>query len=272
MIQLVACDLDGTLMGEDRQISPRVRRAIAAVQERDIIVTLATGRMFNATLPFARELGLTAPLLSYQGGWIQGLADTQPLYRVPLPAEIARGALEMAQREQWHAVLYADGQIFLREFARPPEFYLALLGTDYQLVTSWEKVLASQQPDKVLFVATPEEIPAMEEQLRAQLDGEALVFRSHAQFVEVVPQGVDKGSGLAWLTQHLHIPPSAVMAVGDQGNDTPMLKWAGIGVAMGNAVPEVKAVADWIAPTLAEDGAAVALEHFILSREQSPQQ
>ncbi len=268
MIRLVAFDLDGTLMGEDRQISPRVRRAVAAVQERGISVTLATGRMFAATLPFARELALTTPLLSYQGGWIQDPAGDQPLYRVPLPAEVARAALELARRERWHAVLYADGRIFLREFARPPEFYLALLGADYQLVDTWEEVLTAQQPDKVLFVAAPAAIPAMEAQLRARLAGEALVFRSHAQFVEVVPLGVDKGSGLAWLTQYLQIPPQSVMAVGDQGNDTPMLKWARIGVAMGNAIPEVKAAADWIAPSLAEDGAAVALEHFILSREK----
>ncbi|MCD4738752.1 MAG: Cof-type HAD-IIB family hydrolase [Anaerolineae bacterium] len=270
MIRLVALDLDGTLIGEDRQISPRVRRAIAAVQKRGVIVTLATGRMFAATLPFARELEITAPLLSYQGGWIQYPADDHPLYRVPLHAEIARTALEMARREHWHAVLYADGQIFLQEFARAPEFYTALLGTGYQLVASWEEVLATQQPDKVLLVAAPAAIPVIEEQLRAQLAGEALVFRSHAQFVEVVPRGVDKGSGLAWLTQYLQISPQAVMAVGDQGNDTPMLKWARIGVAMGNAIPEVKAAADWIAPPLEEDGAAAALEHFILSREKSP--
>lgn len=267
MIRLVALDLDGTLMGEDNQISSRVRQTIAAVQQRGILVTLATGRMFSSTLPFARELAITTPLLSYQGGWIQEPASDQPLYRVPLPAEIASVVLRLAEQEQWHAVLYADGEVFLQELTRDPTFYSSLLGTDHQLVPSWEGILAAKQPDKVLFVAEPRAIPSMEAKLRALLGERAVVFRSHAQFVEVVPKGVDKGSGLAWLTQHLQLQPQSVLAVGDQGNDAPMLSWAGLGVAMGNAAPGVKAVADWIAPTLAQDGAAVALEHFILSRD-----
>ncbi len=264
-IELAVFDLDGTLMGDDRRISLRVRRAITAALEQGVMVTLATGRMFAATLPFARQLGLSAPLLSYQGGWIQAPDAATPCYRVPLEPGIADEALDLADREGWHAVLYADGRIYLRRLEHEPIFYHSLLGEDYELVPRWDAVLADHLPDKVLFIAEPEAIPAMADRLRASLAERAEIFRSHANFVEVVPAGVDKGRGLAWLAQRLGVDRSAVMGVGDQENDVSLVRWAGWGVAMGNAVPAVKAVADWIAPPLHEDGAAVALERFVLA-------
>jgi hydroxymethylpyrimidine pyrophosphatase-like HAD family hydrolase len=77
--------------------------------------------------------------------------------------------------------------------------------------------------------------------------------------------GVSKGDALQRLADHLGVPQARVMAIGDQGNDVPMLTWAGVGVAMGNASPAAKAAADWVAPPFSEDGAAVAIERFILN-------
>jgi hypothetical protein len=91
------------------------------------------------------------------------------------------------------------------------------------------------------------------------------IVRSHANFVEGNPLGVSKGDALRRLADHLGIPREQVMAIGDQGNDVAMIAWAGVGVAMGNGAPAAKAVAHWIAPSLSANGAAVAIEHFILS-------
>lgn len=252
-------------MGDERVIRPSVRQAIAEAQAQGVIVTLATGRMFSALLPFARQLQIRVPTLAYQGGWIQAPDASEPLYRVPLPREPAAHTLTLAQERGWHTVLYADGRIYLQELRESPEFYRALLGSDFQLVPDWETVLDAHQIDKVLFVAEPEDIPAMGVRLRECLDGRAHVFRSHARFIEVVPLGVDKGRGLAWLADYLGVEQDETLAVGDQENDVPMLAWAGVGVAMGNAVPAVQAVADWVAPPLREDGAVRALERFVLN-------
>jgi hydroxymethylpyrimidine pyrophosphatase-like HAD family hydrolase len=93
----------------------------------------------------------------------------------------------------------------------------------------------------------------------------ANVVQSHAMFVEINPLGADKGSALKLLTTDLGIAREHVMAIGDQGNDATMVEWAGLGVAMGNANAITKAVADWIAPAIDDDGAAVAIEKFILA-------
>ena len=264
MIRLAAFDLDGTLMGADQRIRPRVKQAIAQAQDQGVIVTLATGRMFFATLPFARELKITAPLICYQGGWIQA-PDADVMHRVPLPKDLARAAINLATTEGWHTVLYANGQLFVRELLYPIAFYDALLGPGVTVGKPWEAILATHTTDKVLFVAEPERIPAIAPVLNARFTGLADIVQSHAMFIEVVPKGVDKGTALAWLAQHFGIPRASVLAAGDQENDLAMVEWAGVGVAMGNAVPDVKDAATWIAPPVTEDGAVAILEQFILN-------
>ncbi len=267
MIRLVAFDLDGTLMDAAQHIDPRVRQAIALAQQRGVTITLATGRMFAAARPFAESLRIIAPLICYQGGWVQALGDAAPRYRRGLPPDVAQEALHLGDAQGWHAVLYADGRLYLREIRYPMDFYHHLLGYDPIIGTPWADVLAAHQPDKVLFVAEAEAIPPIAARLREHFGGRAEIVRSHDRFVEVVPRGVDKGRALAWLARHLNIPRHQVMAVGDQENDLPMIRWAGIGVAMGDAAPAVREAARWIAPPLAEAGAAAALQHFVLGAE-----
>jgi hypothetical protein len=125
--------------------------------------------------------------------------------------------------------------------------------------------LDKHKPVKFLFIAEPIQADRIEAAMRRRFEGQMEIVRSHANFVEGNPLGVSKGDALCRLAHHLGIPQERVMAIGDQGNDVAMIAWAGVGVAMGNASPAATAVADWIAPPLSEDGAAVAIEHFILS-------
>ena len=267
-IQLVAFDLDGTLMGEDLKICAPVRAAIAEAQAHGIIITLATGRLFASTLPFAKILGIKAPLICYQGGWIQAPGDTEPRHRESLPDAITRSVLALAEAYGWHTVFYADGHPFIRETPYDIDFYDALLG-ESTVEETWDAVLDRHTPDKILFVAQPDEIPPIAQKLRQHLDGKADVVQSHAHFIEVVPKDVSKAKALAWLANDLGIPREAVMAVGDQENDLAMVRWAGIGVAMGNAISQVQRAAHWIAPPLEQDGAVVALERFVLKGKGS---
>jgi Cof subfamily protein (haloacid dehalogenase superfamily) len=260
-IRLIALDLDGTLFGDDQTFSPRVIRAITLAQERGIAVTLATGRSPIAARVFASTLRIRVPLICYQGGLITQ-PDGRVLHRVALDRKLAAQVITLAESRHWHVNLYQDGLLYLTEFRHPLEFYEGMLNPNAQRTLDLFSLL-DHDPDKVLIVAegNGDEILA---ELRARFDGQAQIVRSHELFIEAVPLGVDKGSGLAWLAEHLGVPQSQVMAVGDQDNDVPMVAWAGLGVAMGNASTECKAVADWIAPPFSEDGAAMAIERFAL--------
>ena len=266
MIRLLATDLDGTLMGDDMVLkSQRVRRAVRAAQERGVVVTLATGRMFDYATPFARELGITAPLICYQGGLIQAAGADVPLYRATMDPDLVREVLEVQARWGWHFVLYADDKVFLDERRHSDAFYLDMLGQRLVWVDDLLTVLDRHEPVKFLVFVKPHEAEQVETTLRQGFGGRMELSRSHALIVEGNPQGVSKGDALRRLAAHLNVAQAEVMAIGDQDNDTSMIVWAGIGVAMGNGSPGVKEVADWIAPPMVEDGAAVAIDRFILS-------
>ena len=262
-IRLLALDLDGTLFDFSFQFSPRVRWAIAEAQRRGLAVTLATGRSITSTRPIAQELDIREPLICYQGGWI---AETNGpvLHRVALDRNLAAQIIDFAQARHWHVNLYRDGQLYLTELRHPISFYEGLLNPAAQHVPDLHALL-DHDPDKVLIVAEGGNGDEILADLRERFDGRMEIVRTHDLFIEANPLNVDKGTGLAWLAGRLGVPQSQVMAVGDQDNDVPMVAWAGVGVAMGNGSPACKAVADWIAPPLAKDGAAVAIERFVLN-------
>ena len=265
-IQLVALDLDGTLMDDDMVIkSARVRRTISEAMERGVLVTLATGRMYDYAVPFARELGITAPIICYQGGLIQTPDSDVPLYRATMEPSLMHEVLKWQAERGYHFALYAGEDVFLDERRRPNTFYHDMLGKRLVWVDDLLPVLEQHAPVKFLVFAESHETNHIVTELRQRFDGRIELTRSHAIIVEGNPLGVSKGDALQRLAAHLDIPQAQVMAVGDQDNDTSMIAWAGLGVAMGNGSPAVKAVADWVAPPLSEEGAAVALERFVLA-------
>jgi Cof subfamily protein (haloacid dehalogenase superfamily) len=268
MIRLVAFDLDGTLMDSHQVIRTEVRRAISATLERGVIVTLATGRMFSATVPFARDLGITAPLICYQGGWIQ--APGAPLlYRAILPDHEARRAIALGAAQGWHTTIFIEGQLYIDAEKHPRRYYEQMLGPDPIVEPDLASLLPGHTADKVLYVAEAGAIPGITARLTDELGDAADIIQSHANFIEVVPKDVSKGNALAWLAAQMEIPREAVLAAGDQHNDLSMVTWAGTGVAMGNAVAEVIAAADWAAPSLEQGGAAAILERYVLSDQET---
>ncbi len=268
MIRLIAFDLDGTLMDSHQVIRPEVRRAIAATLERGVIVTLATGRMFSATAPFARSLNLTAPLICYQGGWIQAL-DAPVLYRAALPSTEARRAIDLGVALGWHMAFFVEGQLYIDAEKYPRRYYEQMLGPNPIVEPDLASLLSGHTADKVLYIADPEAIPAITARLTSEFGEAADIIQSHANFIEVVPKNVSKGSALAWLADRIGIPREAILAAGDQHNDLSMITWAGTGVAIGNAVDDVIAAADWVAPPLEDDGAAAILERYVLAETEA---
>jgi len=262
--KLLALDLDGTTVNHDLSISPRVLRAVQEALGRGMLVTIATGRNVPSTRPFAGRFAVNAPVICQQGGMIYDYRTERMLRHITLPHELAceLAALER-QHPAWKAVMYQGDRIYVTDGA----FFSwldNLVGQGFSAVPDLCVVLDQSDADKILFTLDPHEAPAALERLRAIVGGRATVVQSHARFVEVNPLGADKGSALRMLAADLGIAREQVMAIGDQGNDVTMIEWAGLGVAMGNGNELTKSVADWVAPGIEADGAAIAIEKFIL--------
>jgi hypothetical protein len=267
--RLLACDLDGTLMDDTLSISPRVRRALALAQARGVQVTLATGRGFPSTLPFARDLNITAPLICYQGGLIKHPQTGQELYRATMEPDLMLQVIETARARRWSVVAYLGDDIFVEDFARSRDFYYEMLGRDIHVVQDLAETVRNdgKAPAKFITVAGEAESDRIQVELSALFGRQMTVVRSHKLFVEGNPQNVNKGHALCWLAEYLGVSQAQVMAIGDQGNDVAMIQWAGLGVAMGSGSQAARAVADWIAPPLEADGAAVAIERFLIEAQ-----
>jgi Cof subfamily protein (haloacid dehalogenase superfamily) len=265
-IKLIACDLDGTLLGEDLALSPRLCAAVCRAQARGIQATLATGRAYPAATRFSRELGLTAPLICYQGAQVRAPGGAM-LHQTTLPVRYLPEVIALSQDQGWELALYAGDAIYQTTQFYSVDYYDRWFGLPLHRV---DDLLAALPADPVKYIAiAPDHSTAdrIERELCALAAGRYQVTRSHAWFVEGLGRGVSKGHALARVAAQLGILREQVMAIGDSGNDRAMVEWAGLGVAMGNASPDVKAVADVVAPPLAEDGAAWAIERYALKGE-----
>jgi Cof subfamily protein (haloacid dehalogenase superfamily) len=286
---LVALDLDGTVLSRDLEIAPAVLRTIVAARARGVHITLATGRMFGATLPYAELLGVEDPVICYQGALIRHPQTGEIYDHVGMPGAAAAEAIDLLRASDIFVIAYIDERLWVAE-RRPeldtymrwhPEGAEVVVAPDLaDLVASTSARLLSQgasavsadlaglaaeaSPTKLLFLAEPSVVEREVARLAEHFAGRLTVLRSHALFGELTAPGISKGAALQTLAARLSIPREQVIAIGDQENDLPMIEWAGLGLAMGNAIPEVRAAADAIIPSVEEAGVAWAIERYVL--------
>ena len=263
-VSLLALDLDGTLIGDDLVISPAVGEAIAAAHNLGVTVTLATGRMHSFAELFARNLRITAPLISYQGGLIRALDADKPFHRATMSRELVSEMLDWQIQRNWETVLYAGDDAYIANARHPQDFFFDNVGERCIWVDDLRQVLNDHETMKIIVFAEPEDGTHVEAQLESRFGRLVEVSRSHARIVEVSPFGVSKADALQCLARHLEISQHQVMAIGDQDNDAPMLAWTGVGVAMGNGSVASRTAADWVAPTFEKDGVATAISRYTL--------
>ncbi|MBS9388927.1 MAG: HAD family phosphatase [Dolichospermum sp. WA123] len=269
-IKLLVLDIDGTIAGQSNTLSHPVKEVIAAVQAKGIKVAIATGRMYCSALRFHQEIGSTLPLVAYQGAWIQD-PNTQEIHRhLSVSREIALQLLEYFEQPDLRSLLsvhfYINDQLYVREITKETESYQQRCGVNAIPVGDLRQLL-DHEPTKILALCDD---ASLIQQLLTNLrhrykPTELYMTTSVATFLEAANTHVNKGNAVRYLAEEmLGLESHNVMTIGDNFNDVEMLSYAGISVAMGNAPDQVQAITDWVAPSVELDGAAIAMEKFLL--------
>ncbi len=270
-IKLLVLDIDGTITGDSNTLSVTVKEVIAAVQAKGIKVAIATGRMYCSALRFHQEIGSTLPLIAYQGAWIQDPGNDQIHRHLPVSKEITQQLLEYFEQPDLRSLLsvhfYINDQLYVREITKETDNYQQRSGVNAISVGDLRQLL-DHEPTKILALS---EDANLTQQLLADLrlkykPTDLYLTTSVPTFLEAANTHVNKGNAVRYLAEEmLGLENHHVMTIGDNFNDVEMLDYAGISVAMGNAPPEVQAIANWVAPSIELDGAAIAIEKFLLS-------
>lgn len=273
-ISLIAMDLDGTTLQADRKhFSPRLRAALAQAHERGVAVVPVTGRQYEL-LPEAVQTGAAWENLCVlcNGGQVRRLATGELLESWPLPSCALLPLVDMAEELQLPLEFSVRGKLYLtaadweRERQWPQgglAFHLdSILAKQGHAVPDL-RMLCGEEIEKVNLLCIPAEKKGEVERRLADLP--VSCAWSGANSMELSHPLATKANGLRSVCRRLGIPMEETMAMGDSGNDITMLQAAGLGVAVANAPPEVRQVADAVTGTSEEDGAALAIERFVLS-------
>jgi HAD superfamily hydrolase (TIGR01484 family) len=242
-IKAFLIDLDGTLIGPDERISPRVAQAVRRVSQR-IPVSIATGREPKDAIGYAQILGLTTRQISDNGALILDSTGKE-IWSVPLGETNSARVMELIRARGYEFIATHPGGTIL----------------DFHDIDS-------QNLTRISALDMTEDVAdALIEETRTY--GAMNIVKASLPYnglwaVDFTSEGVDKAAAALVLASMTGIEPDQFAAAGDSYNDLPMLKLAGMSIAMGDAPEAVKRAADYVAPSVEEDGLAVAIDEFVL--------
>jgi len=268
MYKLVALDMDGTLLDSQKKLTSRVRSAITSAKAQGIKVVLASGRPFEGMLPTLTELGLDGEddyALTYNASLILKVACKTVVKSAILTAQDAIELYQIANKLGVNILAYSMTRGLITPKQNKYTDYEAKLNNIEFTVFDFNKLEADEDILKVMMIDEPEILAQAIAQLPDALHNKYSTALSLPFFFEFMNKESNKGNGMAALTAHLGLDPEQIICVGDAANDLEMIKFAGLGVAMGNASDEVKTHANYITASNDNEGVAHVFEKYILN-------
>ncbi|PKM40487.1 MAG: hypothetical protein CVV04_04635 [Firmicutes bacterium HGW-Firmicutes-9] len=263
-IKLIALDIDGTLTNHAGIISERNRLAVRKAIDAGIRVVLATGRGRIATRPIWRFLEMHGPSIQYGGAMIADIDTERAIVLHEMDPEVIREVLSFSHELDIPAQIYLDEAVITERASEVANGYVNRHKLKFIVDPDIRKKTFHNVP-KILAFAPLNQENDLFAIFKEKFAGIAQVSRSSPGFIEINNIGITKATAIEDLTSMLGLRRDQVAAVGDNFLDLEMIEWAGLGVGVADAVPEVLASADLIVPACGEDGVAVFIEDHILS-------
>ena len=226
-IKAIFMDMDGTLLRSDHTLSDKLKEKLIELDKNGIKIFISTGRMYAATLPYLKQLGITTPVITYNGGKIVD----------PSTSETVKRVIEVSRETGIHLNLYSDDKLYVENETSEGKAYAEKTGLKYITVNFNEFI--GKTSTKALFLGENEKLLKLKEELEKELPRSIFVF-SQPTYLEVLNSGVSKGKAVKELMDKYGFSEDEVMTFGDQWNDLDMLKLVKYGYLMGNASEELK--------------------------------
>jgi len=243
-------------------LHPRTRAAIAATRAAGIHVVLVTGRMFQAVRPYALEAGLDDPVVCYQGAVVAEPVSGRWLRHVPIPLDLGRETIAAVNDEGFGLNCYVNDELYVAEVTPEARRYADFQHLELHAVGNLLDWL-DEPPTKLVVIEDPDVLDALKQRMLARFDGRLYISKSLPYFLEFASPDVTKAAGLDFLAEHAGFSRERTVAFGDGENDIELVDWAAYGVAVANAHERVKDVADFVCPSVDEEGVAQVLEAFL---------
>ena len=264
--EILALDLDGTLLNSKSMISPATKEAIHAIMKRGKKVVLATGRPTTGTRHIVEELRLKefeSYVISYNGARITNLKTGEHIYKKTLPSNFIKDAYDLAEKFGLNFVTYDEDTIYCNQ--EPNEYTLLEVREERMKLQICEHFVEDIDfpTYKCMFVGEPKIVAEAEKALLNRYHSLYSIYRSVNFFVEIMEKNTDKATALNRLVSSIGLTKDQLICCGDGYNDLAMMEFAGLCVAMGNAVDEVKERADFVTKSNDEDGIAYVIEKFM---------
>ncbi len=266
MIRLIAIDMDGTLLSKDGTITASAVDALKQAFHKDIIITIATGRMFASALKYAEKLGIDAPLITYNGALVKSSVSQRIYGHWPVNLDDALKVLNVAKKHSIHTNIYLDDVLYVESMTKEAIDYAEMANVDAVPVGDFIPFLRGKTgPTKILGIGDPDKLKPLKTELINEFGNSLYLTGSLPHYMEVMSPGISKAKGLKSVACEFGIDKKQIMAIGDSFNDIDMIQYAGIGVAVANARDKVKEVADYVAKGQCGDGVKDAIEEYVLS-------
>jgi Cof subfamily protein (haloacid dehalogenase superfamily) len=264
-VRAVAMDMDRTILPSSLELSPATVAAVAAVRRAGIEPIIATGRMFASARPYARQLGVTAPVICYQGALVADPDTGEWLLHRPIDVPTALQVIADVRRAGFHMNVYVDDRLYVEKPTPEARTYAEHARLQMHVVGDFDTWL-THPTTKIVVVGDPEPLDGLNERLRDRYGDRLFIAKSLPIFLEIASPGVSKGMALRFVCERLGIDTGDTVAFGDGANDLELLAAAGLGVAVADADPALLEVADWTVPPVGEDGVAGFLNLLVDSR------
>ncbi len=261
--KLIATDIDGTLLKDDKTLSARTLAAINRVREAGGIFAVSSGRTVHFCNFFEKVSGLkNLPFILYNGARVVDGPGHSVLFSQGLDRDTALWLINEGNRLKTTVIVWANDVLHVNEINERIEFYIKLALIDPVLITDPEEIVKNGA-DKILWFDEAERTPYLHSVLDASpIASKINHFTSDPRFMEIVDVNCSKALALEKLCRHYGIKREECIAVGDGFNDLPMIEWAGLGVAMANADDAIKQKADAVTLSNEEDGVAALIEKY----------